>query len=131
MKVPKLIKSFLSFILRSRVLSFILGLGSKPDPLTAEFYSLLHMKTVLEERQLVEARDIYRAGWHKKWTEGDIDFVLTVSHPLPAFENGRSDRVNLMTTGYNFIFNIVSQSRFFIVKSYIDAAFFSLIMLPV
>lgn len=113
LKLPKLIKSFLSLILRSRILSFIFGLGSKPDPLSAELYSLLHKKTVMEERQLIEERDIYRASWHQKWMEEKVDFVLTVPYPLPALRNGGSGRATLMSCGYAFIFNLVRWSLFF------------------
>jgi hypothetical protein len=108
LKLPKLIKYFLSLVLRSRLLSYIFGFGSQPDPLSAELYTILHKKTVMEERRLVEERDNYRAEWHKKLTEEGVDFVLTVPHALPALENGGSERTTLMSAGYTFIFSLVS-----------------------
>jgi hypothetical protein len=63
---------------------------------------------VIEERRLVEQRDNYRAEWHKKLTEEGVDFVLTVPHALPALQNGGSERTTLMSAGYTFIFNLVS-----------------------
>lgn len=107
LRLPKLVKSLLSRILRSRVLSFLFRFGSPPDPLSADLYSILHEKTVLEERKLVEQRDNYRAEWHKKWIEEGIDFVLTVPHALPALPNGGSERATLMSAGYTFIFSLV------------------------
>jgi hypothetical protein len=117
LELPKLVKSFLSFIHRSRILSFIFGFGPKLDKLSADLNSLFYKKTVLEERQLVEQRDIYCATWHKKWAEDEIDFVLTPPHPLPAFEKGGSERVNLMSTGYTFIFNLVSDGQFWFTEA--------------
>ncbi|KXN82751.1 Fatty acid amide hydrolase 1 [Leucoagaricus sp. SymC.cos] len=107
LKLPKFVKSILSRILRSRLLSFIFGLGAKPDPLSAELYSILHTKTVMEERELVHQRDEYRARWHKQLIDEGIDFVLTVPHALPALENGGSERATLMSAGYTFIFSLL------------------------
>lgn len=107
LKLPKFIKSILSYILGSRVLSFIFGFGSKPDPLSAELYSILHTKTVMEERRLVHQRDLYRAKWHRQLIEEGIDFILTVPHALPALENGGSERATLMSAGYTFIFSLL------------------------
>ncbi|KAF9442888.1 amidase signature enzyme [Macrolepiota fuliginosa MF-IS2] len=107
LKLPKFVKALLSRIVRSRFLSFFFRLGSPPDPLSADLYSILHKKTVLEERELVEQRDNYRADWHKRWIEEGIDFVLTVPHALPALENGGSERATLMSAGYTFIFSLL------------------------
>lgn len=117
LKLPKLIKSLLSLVLRSRTLSYIFGLGSQPDQLSAELYSILHTKTVMEERRLIEERDNYRAEWHKKLIEEGVDFILTVPHALPALENGGSERATLMSAGYTFIISLVSTFR----SIYIDA----------
>lgn len=67
----------------------------------------MHSKTILEERALVVQRDEHRAAWHSRWAEEDLDFVLTVPFPLPALENGTSEKASLMTAGYTFIFNVV------------------------
>ncbi|KAF7761925.1 hypothetical protein Agabi119p4_9917 [Agaricus bisporus var. burnettii] len=107
LKLPKLIKSLLSLVLRSRTLSYIFGLGSQPDQLSAELYSILHTKTVMEERRLVEERDNYRAEWHQKLIEEGVDFILTVPHALPALENGGSERATLMSAGYTFIISLL------------------------
>lgn len=63
--------------------------------------------TILEEREAVAARDEYRAQWHKKWQDEGLDFVLTVPHPLPAFEHGDGLKASLMSTGITFLFNMV------------------------
>lgn len=112
LRLPKFIKSILSRILGSRVLSFIFGFGSQPDPLSAELYSILHTKTVMEERLLVHQRDLYRAKWHRQLIEEGIDFILTVPHALPALENGGSERATLMSAGYTFIFSLVRHFLF-------------------
>ncbi|KAF5349081.1 hypothetical protein D9756_009426 [Leucocoprinus leucothites] len=105
LRLPKFVKSILSRILRSRVLSFVFR--SQPDPLSAELYSILHTKTVMEERQLVHERDRYRAKWHQQLIAEGIDFILTVPHALPALENGGSERATLMSAGYTFIFSLL------------------------
>lgn len=108
LRLPRLIKHLLSTILRStNFLCRLLRLGAPPDPLSADLYSILHEKTVLEERELVGKRDTYRAEWHRKWIEEGIDFVLTVPHALPALENGGSERATLMSAGYTFIFSLL------------------------
>lgn len=80
----------------------------------------------MEERQLVEQRDNYRAEWHKKWIEEGIDFILTVPHALPALENGGSERATLMSAGYTFIFSLVCvppQLAYEILSDLLDALF--------
>ncbi len=67
----------------------------------------MHEKNTIEERELIAARDRYRAEWHKKWIEEGLDFVLTVPLSLPAIENGASEKTTLMVAGYTFLFSIV------------------------
>ena len=68
---------------------------------------MMHEKNTIEERELIAARDRYRAEWHKKWIEEGLDFVLTVPLSLPAIENGASEKTTLMVAGYTFLFSIV------------------------
>jgi hypothetical protein len=68
---------------------------------------------VVEVRDLVGQRDQYRAAWHEKWIESGLDFVLTVPHPLPAFENGASEKATLMSAGYTHIFSLVGSNNIF------------------
>ena len=68
----------------------------------------MHTKTVVQDRQSIIARDFYRAEWHQKWTEENLDFVLTVPHAFPALENGTSEQTTLMSAGHTLIFNLVS-----------------------
>ena len=68
----------------------------------------MYSKSAVEDRELIAARDRYRAEWHKKWTEEGLDFVLTVPLSLPAIENGASEKTTLICAGYTFIFSLVS-----------------------
>ncbi|TFK41787.1 amidase signature domain-containing protein [Crucibulum laeve] len=95
LRLPRFFKRLLSFSTR------------KTDPLATAFAQILHKKTVVEERELVVARDRYRAKWHEKWTEEGLDLVLTVPHALPAFEHGASAKATLVSAGYNFIFSVL------------------------
>ena len=76
--------------------------------MTSQLYGIMHSKTAVQDRELIVARDLYRAEWHKKWTEEGLDFVLTVPHAFPALENGTSKQATLMSAGYTLIFNVVS-----------------------
>ncbi|KAF7324107.1 Amidase domain-containing protein [Mycena kentingensis (nom. inval.)] len=77
------------------------------DPFAASLLAAMHPKTVLEERALVVRRDALRAEWHDRWTEENLDFVLTVPHALPALENGTGERASLLSAGYTFLFNML------------------------
>ena len=96
LQLPRIIKKILSFFMRSS------------DPMTSQLYGIMHSKTAVQDRELIVARDLYRAEWHKKWTEEGLDFVLTVPHAFPALENGTSKQATLMSAGYTLIFNVVS-----------------------
>jgi len=95
LKLPRLVKKILSYFTQSS------------DPLSSELYDMMHEKNTIEERELIAARDRYRAEWHKKWIEEGLDFVLTVPLSLPAIENGASEKTTLMVAGYTFLFSIV------------------------
>lgn len=77
------------------------------DPFYANLLEVMYPKTVVQERDLVARRDEFRAEWHERWTAENLDFVLTVPHPLPALENGTGERASLMSAGYTFLFNLV------------------------
>lgn len=81
--------------------------------MASQLYGIMHRKTVVQDRQLIIARDVYRAEWHKKWMEEGLDFVLTVPHAFPALENGTSEQTTLMSAGYTLIFNLVKSFFFF------------------
>ena len=78
--------------------------------MASQLYGIMHSKTSLKDRESIIARDLYRAEWHKKWTEEGLDFVLTVPHAFPALENGTSEQTTLMSAGYTLLFNLVSCS---------------------
>ena len=96
LQLPRVIKKILAFFIRSS------------DPMASQLYGIMHSKTAIQDRKLIIARDLYRAEWHKKWTEEGLDFVLTVPHAFPALENGTSEQTTLMSAGYTLIFNLVS-----------------------
>jgi hypothetical protein len=95
LKLPRFVKKLFSYFTQSS------------DPLSSELYDMMHEKNTIEERELIAARDRYRAEWHKKWIEEGLDFVLTVPLSLPAIENGASEKTTLMVAGYTFLFSIV------------------------
>ncbi|KAF4581708.1 hypothetical protein EYR40_002724 [Pleurotus pulmonarius] len=80
------------------------------DPIYAGFLEILHPKTIVEERQLVVARDEYRNQWHEQWQLDNLDFVLTPPHPLPAFKHRQCEKVTLMSAGMTLIFNLLDYS---------------------
>lgn len=76
--------------------------------MASQLYDIMHSKTAVQDRDAIVARDVYRAEWHKKWTEEGLDFVLTVPHAFPALENGSSEQTTLMSAGYTLLFNLAS-----------------------
>jgi len=93
--LPKFIKKIFSYFSRLS------------DPMSSQLYDAMHKKTIIEDRNNVAARDRYRAEWHRKWTEEGLDFILTVPLPLPAIENGASEKTTLMCVGYTLLFSLV------------------------
>ena len=89
-------KKILSRLMRSR------------DPLSSQLYETMHAKTSLQDRKNVVARDEYRAEWHRRWAELDLDFVLTVPIAFPALKNDDSVKATLMSAGYALLFSLVS-----------------------
>jgi len=96
LKLPKFFKKAISFLTR------------KSDPLSSELSTLMHQKTVLEDRENIVKRDQYRALWHKKWIDEGLDFVITVPYSLPALEHGASEKTTLISAGYTFLFSLAS-----------------------
>lgn len=95
--MPLFIKRFIAMLTRS-----LTG-----DQLYASFIEKLHTKTAIEERELVVARDEYRARWYDAWEAQGLDFALTVPHPLPAIPTGTAEKVTLMSVALPMICNIV------------------------
>ncbi|KAJ3502932.1 hypothetical protein NLJ89_g8664 [Agrocybe chaxingu] len=95
LQLPRFVKKVLAYFM------------SWTDPVSSQLYEVMHKKTVVEERALIAARDAYMADWHKKWTDEGLDFVLTVPFPLPAVENGATEKTTLMTAGYTFLFSLL------------------------
>lgn len=77
------------------------------DEIWASLIEKLHPKTASEERELVVARDEYRARWHDAWEAEGLDFVLTVPHPMPAIPTGSAEKVTLISAALCMICNIV------------------------
>ncbi|PPQ78251.1 hypothetical protein CVT25_011710 [Psilocybe cyanescens] len=108
--IPKLIKKILAYLIRSS------------DPASSELLNIMHTKTVVADRDNVAARDIYRAKWHKKWTEEGLDFVLTSPMPTPAIENGSSLKTTLMSAGYLFLFSLLDYTAGVLPVTTVDKA---------
>ncbi|KAJ7735382.1 amidase signature domain-containing protein [Mycena maculata] len=92
------------------------------DPFYATLVEVMYPKTVVQERDLVARRDEFRAEWHKRWTEENLDFVLTVPHPLPALENGTGERASLISAGYTFLFNMLDYTAGVLPVTFVDKA---------
>ncbi|KAF9543227.1 amidase signature enzyme [Agrocybe pediades] len=95
LNLPKLLKRLLAFFTRSS------------DPISSQLYSIMHGKSVLEDRENVRRREEYKAEWARKWREEGLDFVLTVPLSMPALRNGTSERTTLMSAGYAFLFSLL------------------------
>ncbi|KAJ7274862.1 amidase signature domain-containing protein [Mycena rebaudengoi] len=95
LELPRFVKSIMAYFKRAA------------DPFYAHLLEMMYPKSIVEERALVAHRDELRAGWHESWTEANLDFIITVPHPLPALQNGTSERASLMSTGYTFLFNML------------------------
>lgn len=92
-----------------RILKKALAFFTRPsDPLNADLLEIMNHQTIVEERVLVVKRDEYRAAWHDQWMHQGLDFVLTIPHPTPAMEHGKSEKATLLSAGYTFIFSLVS-----------------------
>ena len=99
------------------------------DPLSSKLYDIMHTKTSVEDRELIAARDRYRAEWHKKWTDEGLDFILTVPLSLPAIENGASEKTTLVCAGYTFLFSVVRIFFCVIRRSLVDNRISSIMQL--
>jgi len=117
LKLPKFIKRIFSYFMRSS------------DPLSSKLYDIMHTKTSVEDRELIAARDRYRAEWHKKWTDEGLDFILTVPLSLPAIENGASEKTTLVCAGYTFLFSVVRIFLCVIRRSLVDDRISSIMQL--
>ncbi|SJL11481.1 related to amidase (acetamidase) [Armillaria ostoyae] len=87
-----------------RLWSFITGNSE------VEYPDILKEKNIVEERQLIVQRDELRQQWHDKWQNEGLDFVLTVTFPFPALENGDGEKASLMSASYTFLFNLLDYS---------------------
>ncbi|KAF9525439.1 amidase signature domain-containing protein [Crepidotus variabilis] len=108
LQMPRFIKNILAWFM------------SSTDPLSSDLHKLMHTKTVVEERDLVVARDRYRAEWHQKWIEEGLDFVLTVPSPFPATEHGASEKTTLISAGYTFLFSLLDYSAGVMPVTHVD-----------
>ncbi|KAJ7466725.1 amidase signature domain-containing protein [Mycena galericulata] len=108
--LPRLAKRLLAWLSRTA------------DPFYAHLLEVMYPKTILEERALVARRDEFRSEWHERWTEENLDFVLTVPHPLPALENGTGERASLMSAGYTFLFNMLDYTAGVLPVTFVDKA---------
>ncbi|KAJ7637327.1 amidase signature domain-containing protein [Mycena polygramma] len=108
--LPRLLKSLLAYLHRLT------------DPFYASLLRVMSPKSTLQQRELVVRRDEARAGWHERWTEENLDFLLTVPHPLPALECGTGERASLMSAGYTFLFNILDYTAGVLPVTTVDPA---------
>ncbi|KAG5643039.1 hypothetical protein DXG03_001651 [Asterophora parasitica] len=107
--LPRLLKRLIAYLVRK-----------SGDSTSADLYNILHAKSEVEVRNLVDQRETYRAAWNNKWTENGLDFVLTVPHPFPAFKNGESEKVNLMTAGFTTIFSLLDYTAGVLPVTFVD-----------
>ncbi|KAG5652637.1 hypothetical protein H0H81_004249 [Sphagnurus paluster] len=119
--ITKASAATLDLLALPRVVKRLMGyFARKSDPTNADLLDVLHAKSVVDVRYLVAQREAYRAAWFDKWTESGLDFVLTVPHPFPAFKNGESEKVNLMTTGFTAIFNLLDYTAGVLPVTFVD-----------
>ena len=85
------------------------------DRVGASLLRSLNPATILDERNLIVKRDAYRQKWFDACNACGADFVLTVPHPLPAFERGGTESATLTSASYCILFNIVRS--FFLLAS--------------
>ncbi|KAF5383178.1 hypothetical protein D9615_004896 [Tricholomella constricta] len=107
--LPRLVKRLIAYFMRK-----------SGDSTSADLYDIMHPKSVVEVRNLVDQREAYRAAWNDKWTENGLDFILTVPHPFPAFKNGESEKVNLMTAGFTCIFSLLDYTAGVLPVTFVD-----------
>ncbi|KAH6908789.1 amidase signature domain-containing protein [Coprinopsis sp. MPI-PUGE-AT-0042] len=105
-RLPRIVKKLLAFF--------------SSDPFTADSYESMHPKTILENRAAIVARDEYRARWHKKWIDEGLDFVISVPHPLPAFEHGGAAKATLHSVGMTFVFNMLDYTAGVLPVTHVD-----------
>ncbi|KAF8193269.1 amidase signature domain-containing protein [Mycena galopus ATCC 62051] len=108
--LPRLVKKIMAWMHRTA------------DPFYAYLLEAMYPKSILEERALIVRRDELRSEWHDAWTEANLDFVLTVPHPLPALENGTGEKASLMSAGYTFLFSILDYTAGVLPVTFVDRA---------
>ncbi|RDB27483.1 Acetamidase [Hypsizygus marmoreus] len=119
--LPKASASILSLLSLPRFIKRILAYFSRnSDPLTADALQIMHPKSVKDVRALNAQKEAYQAAWHEKWTESGLDFILSVPHPFPAFKHGESEKVNLMTAGFTFLFSMLDYTAGVLPVTFVD-----------
>ncbi|KAJ7607058.1 amidase signature domain-containing protein [Roridomyces roridus] len=117
------LKSTISLLALPRFFKNLLAWWNRStDPFYATLLESMHPKTIVEERELCAKRDEMRGRWHERWSEEDLDFVLTVGHPLPALENGTGEKASLISSGYTFMFNILDYTAGVLPVTFVDKA---------
>ncbi|VVT49276.1 uncharacterized protein SAPINGB_P002191 [Magnusiomyces paraingens] len=63
-------------------------------------------KTIVERWDLVAEREGYKAAFFDKWSESEIDFLITVPNATPSFPH-RGLLESYASCGYTFMFNLL------------------------
>ncbi|THH16615.1 hypothetical protein EW146_g4066 [Bondarzewia mesenterica] len=76
--------------------------------LDATLLRAFYRKSVVEVRELVDAREVWKRVWHDKWRAEGIDFVICAPCAIPGVPEGGTSKAGLLAASYAFLFNIVS-----------------------
>lgn len=63
--------------------------------------------TPADERELIVRRDAYREAWRHAMKKQEVDFILTPPHALPPMPHGGTGIATLVSSNYEFLYNIV------------------------
>jgi hypothetical protein len=97
LRLPRFVRRLIAFLAE-----YLAG-----DTIGAKLVRALNPLSVLQERSLIVRRDAYRQSWFEACQKLGVDYVLTVPHPLPAFEQGQTEKATLTSASYTLLFNFV------------------------
>ncbi|KAG6835791.1 hypothetical protein H0H93_014654, partial [Arthromyces matolae] len=93
----------------------------KRDEIYAGILDGFHERNVYDYWPLVAQREDYRRRWFEMFQEEELDYVLTVPHPIPAVpHNGMKDGVK--SFGYTVLFNLLDYTAGVMPVTHVDAS---------
>ncbi|KIY47686.1 amidase signature enzyme [Fistulina hepatica ATCC 64428] len=107
---PRIFKDILAYISQDR------------DPGTAAALRAIRTATITEQYDLLAQCQSFRAMWHQKWEEEDLDFVITPPYPFPAIPHDTTEQVTLLSCSLTFLCNLLDLPAGVLPVTHVDKA---------